>query len=265
MLLSFRRIYALIYRYLTLLLRSVPRLFESFFWPIINATLIGFLNYYIFKSRGVEAFSFHTILGAALLLEFFLRTQISFLLCFVEEIYSRNVGQLYASPLRGMEQLAAYTFITVFRLIIGVLPALFFCWVFFGYNLFSLGPWFFPLIGNLVFTGIVCGIALVSFLIRFGQSAEWFGWMLGWTFTPFMGVYYPVSILPAPLPFLAEALPPTPIFAALRQLAETGGVDVGLIAHAFGLNMAYLALALFIFFRTLEGARRRGNLLSLNE
>lgn len=265
LILSCRRIYALIFSYITLLLRSPPRLIESVYWPLINTFLLGFLNYYIMKSRGVETFSFHTLLGATLLLEFFLRAQLSFLLCFIEEIYSRNVGQLYASPLRGVEQILAYALITLLRLTIALVPAILICWTLFGYNLFDLGVWFIPFVVNLLLTGMAFGIFLISFLLRFGQSAEWFGWMLGWAFIPFMGVYYPVSLLPAPLPLLGQILPPTHIFEALRQLAAHSSVDEMLIWKAFTLNGFYIACALLVFFRTLKGARMRGNLLNLNE
>jgi ABC-2 type transport system permease protein len=263
--LSARRIYAIVYRYVTLLIQSIPRLFESIYWPVINIFLLGFLNYYLLKSRGMAEINFHLILGATLLLEVFLRSQLAFLLCFIEEIYSRNIGQLYASPLRASEQLIGYVVIMLLRIVIALLPAAILCVVIFDYNILSLGGWLWAFVACLLLSGIAAGIALVSFLLRFGQAAEWFGWMLGWAFIPFMGIYYPLDILPEPMRLIGLILPPTYVFEGMRQVATTGTMDTLLLFKGFGLAAFYVLLALAIFFRTMNGARRRGNLLSLNE
>lgn len=262
--LSIRRIYALVLRYVTLLLHSMPRLFESLYWPVINTMLLGFMNYYLLKQRGIAEINFHSILGATLLLEFFLRSQLSFLLVFVEEIYSRNLGQLYTSPMRGWEQLASYVVIMLIRML-ALVPAVALCWVLFGYNLLSLGEWLLPFTLNMLLAGVTCGILLISLLLRFGQSAEWFGWMLSWAFIPFMGVYYPIDILPVPFQLIGHALPISHVFESLRVLAGGGVVDATLMLHASLTNLLYLAIAICIFFATLHGARKRGNLLNLNE
>jgi ABC-2 type transport system permease protein len=264
LLLSMRRIYALVYRYIALLFHSPPRLIEAIYWPIINTMLMGFMNYYLFKERGLSAVNFNVILGATLLLEFVLRSTFSFMLVFIEEIYSRNLGQLYTSPLRGHEQLIAYTIIMVFR-VLALIPAIILCNVVFGYNVLELGVWFLPFTLNMLLFGITGGLFIMTLLIRFGQSAEWFGWMLSWAFIPFMGVYYPVSILPEPLRWIGMALPVTPIFESMRHLASGGAVDPAQIMQAFILNGVYLAGAVALFFATLHGARKRGNLLNLNE
>ncbi len=262
--LSARRIYALVYRYCTLLLHSMPRLIEGFYWPIINTMLLGFMNYYLLKQRGLSEVNFHTILGATLLLEFFIRCQFSFMVVFIEEIYSRNLGQLYTSPLRGWEQLASYILITFIRLL-SLIPAIILCAVVFNYNLLSLGEWFIPFTFNMFLAGVTGGILIICLLIRFGQSAEWFGWMFSWAFIPFIGVYYPLSVLPEPLQWLGHALPISVIFESLRSFASGGAVDAAAIWQATIANLLYLAAAIGVFFWTLKGARVRGNLLNLNE
>ncbi|MBY0429374.1 MAG: ABC transporter permease [Alphaproteobacteria bacterium] len=262
--LSARRIYALIYRYCTLLLHSIPRLVETLYWPIINTMLLGFMNYYLLKQRGLSEGSFHTILGATLLLEFFIRSQFSFMLVFMEELYSRNLGQLYTSPLRSWEQLAAYVITALLRTA-AVIPAMLICNYLFDYNILSLHEWLLPFVLNMLLAGITCGVLIVCLLIRFGQSAEWFGWMFSWAFIPFMGVYYPISVLPEPLQIIGHALPISVIFENLRNFAVGGVVDSNAVIQSTFVNLAYLAGAIAVFFWTLKGARVRGNLLNLNE
>lgn len=263
-LLSMRRIYALVYRYCILLVHSFPRLMEGFYWPIINTLLLGFMNYYLLKQRGLGEINFHTILGATLLLEFFIRCQFSFMVVFIEEIYSRNLGQLYTSPMRGWEQLCAYVLITLIRLL-SLIPAILVCAGLFDYNFLSIGPWLAPFILNMCLAGVTGGILIICLLIRFGQSAEWFGWMFSWAFIPFIGVYYPISVLPAPLQFLGHVMPISIIFENLRSIASGSAVDSSAILYATCANLVMLLMAGCVFFITLRGARRRGNLLNLNE
>jgi ABC-2 type transport system permease protein len=263
--LSARRIYALIYRSLMLMWASPPRLIEAIYWPTLNMLLMGFMNSYLFRVLGLGEMSFHLILGATILLEFFLRAGVSMLLVFVEEIYARNVGQLYASPLRAYEQILAYVIIMVLRLIIGLLPAILLCALLFGYNIFALGPWFLLFAFILVGSGLAWGIMLICLLLRFGQGAEWFGWMLGWFFVPFIGVYYPLSVLPDPMRWLGEILPPSAVFEALRQISSGQTPPLSAFVPAILLMFLYIVLASLVLRFTLKSARIRGSLLNLNE
>ncbi|HVY12926.1 MAG TPA: ABC transporter permease [Alphaproteobacteria bacterium] len=262
---SLNRIWALVLRYAMLLKGSPPRLFETIYWPTLNILFLGFLNLYLMKRLGSQAVNFNMILGGTILLEFFLRPTMALLLGFVEEVYSRNIAQLYVSPLHAHEQLLAYGFIMLLRLIIGLVPALFICDWLFGYNILELGWWLLPFTLNLVLAGSVCGVLVISLLLRFGQSAEWFGWMLSWLFIPFLGVYYPLDILPGFMRVIGQALPPSYVFEGLRQIAQHEAVSWSGIAASFGLNALYLGAALCVFYATLRGARKRGALLSLSE
>lgn len=263
--LSARRIYALIYRSVTLLVNSFPRLVEAMYWPTLNMLMMGFMNSWLMKAMNMPQMSFHLILGATILLELFLRSGVSMLIVFVEEIYARNVGQIYASPLRGSEQIAAYGIIMILRLAIGLLPAFVFCALIFGYNILSFGWWLLPFALVLIASGLAWGIMLISLLLRFGQSAEWFGWMLGWVFVPFIGVYYPVEILPDFMRIISMALPPTYVFEAVRELGAGATPSIMPMLGAFGLACLYVALGALIFRTTLRNARERGSLLSLSE
>jgi ABC-2 type transport system permease protein len=262
---ALRRIYALVLRYTMLLKGSPPRLFETIYWPTLNILFLGFLNLYLMKRLGSEVVSFNMILGGTILLELFLRPSMGLLLAFVEEIYSRNIAQLYVSPLRAHEQLLSYGVIMMLRLAIGLIPALFICFWLFGYNILDLGWWLVPFTLNLIISGSICGLLVISLLLRFGQSAEWFGWMISWLFIPFMGVYYPVDILPGFMKIIGLAIPPTYVFEGLREFSAHQTVAAGTMLKAFGLNALYLAASLAIFYATLQNARKRGSLLNLTE
>jgi ABC-2 type transport system permease protein len=262
---ALRRIYALIMRYGLLLKGSPPRLFETMYWPTLNILFLGFFNQYLMTKLGQQHMNFNMILGGTILLEFFLRPNIGLLLAFVEEIYSRNVAPLYISPLRVHEQILAYGGIMLLRLAIGIIPALIICFYLFHYNILTLGWWLVPLLGNLIISGSIGGLLSMALLVRFGQSAEWFGWMLGWFFIPFVGVYYPLTILPDWMHAIGLALPPSYMFTSLHHISAGEPVVWSDIITGTGLNALYLAGAFGVFYATLRGARKRGALLNLSE
>ncbi|MBI3419604.1 MAG: ABC transporter permease [Proteobacteria bacterium] len=262
---ALRRIYALVLRYAMLLKGSPPRLLETIYWPTLNILFLGFLNLYLMKRLGATTMNFSMILGGTILLEFFLRPTMGLMLAFVEEIYSRNIAPLYISPLRAHEQLLAYGTVMILRLIIGLAPALLICFWLFDYNILNIGWWFVPFVFNLILSGSICGILVIALLLRFGQSAEWFGWMLSWFFVPFLGVYYPLDIMPEPMRLVGLALPASYIFESLRHIAAHQPVESAAMLKAFGLNALYLAGSLGVFYATLKGAQQRGALLNLAE
>ena len=75
-----------------------------------------------------------------LLWEVALRSQMGFAVSFLEEIWSRNLGHVFVSPLRPRELVAALVCLSVLRMLIGVLPAVLLAWLLYGFGLFALGP-----------------------------------------------------------------------------------------------------------------------------
>ena len=80
------------------------------------------------------------LLGGVLLWEVALRSQMGVAISFLEEIWSRNLGHVFVSPLRPWELVAALLAISMMRMLAGVLPAILLAWALYAFNLFSLGP-----------------------------------------------------------------------------------------------------------------------------
>ena len=80
------------------------------------------------------------LLGGVLLWEAALRTQMGFSLSFLEEIWSRNLGHVFVSPLRPRELVAALMGMSVIRVLVGVVPAMILAWVLYGFGIWRMGP-----------------------------------------------------------------------------------------------------------------------------
>ncbi len=136
---SAQRISAMMLRHWYLLRSSWPRLLDLIYWPTVQMLTWGFLQYYIASNAGFFARAGGTFIGAVLLWDILFRGQLGFSISFLEEMYSRNLGNIMMSPLRPFEFIIALMVISVVRLSIGAVPVTFLAIAFFGFNLYAFG------------------------------------------------------------------------------------------------------------------------------
>lgn len=262
---SIRRIHAMVRRYSVLILGSVPRMIELMYWPLVQMLLWGFLQTYLAGSTSLFANAAGLLIGSVLLWDILLRGQFGFSLSFLEEMWSRNLGNILMSPLRPNEYIASLMVISFIRLGISLLPVVGLAYLFFGFNLFSLGLPLAAFFANLVFFGWTIGLVANGIVVRYGLGAESFTWVAVFFFLPLCCVYYPLSTLPAWLQPISEALPPTHVFEGLRALVVNQEFLPGLMVKAFALNVFYFAGAYLLFRYFLWQARVKGSLMQLGE
>jgi ABC-2 type transport system permease protein len=118
---------------------------------------------------------------------------------------------------------------------------------------------------NLMLTSWSVGLVVSGLVMRNGMGAESLAWTMMFLIMPVICVYYPVSVLPGWLQWLAWALPPTYVFEGMRALILEQQFRADLMLAAFALNAAYFALAIATFLALLRSARRIGSLLQSGE
>jgi len=252
-------------RHLFLYRESWPRLFEMMYWPIINISLFGFISLSMVQRFGHTDILTETYLGGLLLAELLTRTVMAFLVMYMEEVWSRNLGHLFASPVRIRDYVGSLMILSATRCLIAIVPAYVIAYFLFNFSILSLG-WALPLYGALLcFNGWWYGIMIISLLMRFGLAAEWLGWMGTWVLMPFMAPYYPVSILPHAFQIISWTLPGTYVFECMKQQMVSGSINYSYLAISAGLNVLYLILACVIFSRSYLSAQNLGGLLQMGE
>ncbi|MDQ0325315.1 ABC-2 type transport system permease protein [Rhodopseudomonas julia] len=262
---SLNRIFALVLRYWYLLRGSWPRFVDLVYWPTVQMLMWGFLQTYLAEKTSVAALAGGAFIGSVLLWDILFRGQIGFSVSFLEEMWSRNLGNLMMTPLRMYELLAALGVMSIIRLLIGLMPVTVMAIVFFGFNLWGLGLALAAFFANLIMTSWTIGLLACGIVLRNGLGAESFAWSVSFLLLPLACVYYPVTVLPAWLQPISLALPPTHVFEGMRALILENRFDVGEMLWAGGLNLVYLSAASIAFAAFLRSARRSGALLQLGE
>src|SRR6185437_12898767 len=134
-----RRVAAIVLRHWYLLKSSWPRVFDLMYWPTVQMLMWGFLQMYMMQNSSFFVRAAGTFIGAVMLWDTLFRGQLGFSISFLEEMYSRNIGNLMMSPLRPFEFVAALMIMSVIRLAIGMIPVSLLAIAFFGFNLWGLG------------------------------------------------------------------------------------------------------------------------------
>jgi ABC-2 type transport system permease protein len=263
---SARRIWGMLYRHLALYRRSWPRVLELAYWPVLQMCIWGFTARFLAARMGSgAALAGATLLGGVLLWEVALRSQMGMAIAFLEELWSRNLGHVFVSPLRPWELVAALIGMSIIRMIAGVLPAILIAWALYAYNLFALGPVLVLFFANLMIMGWWVALGVVALILRHGAGAEPLAWSVLFGLTPFSAVFYPVAVLPHVLQPVALAIPAAHVFEGMRGILLNGVVRWDHLAAAFALNAVWLVAAALLFARQFHQARVRGALLSIGE
>src|SRR3972149_8262977 len=136
---SLRRVYALVLRHTYLLRSSGPRILELVYWPTVRMILGGFITMFLINHSSWIAQASGVLLSGVLLWDVLFRSQLGVSLVFMEEMWSRNLGHLFVSPLRPFELGCALLTMSLIRTLIGVGGAALIAIPLFHYSIFSMG------------------------------------------------------------------------------------------------------------------------------
>lgn len=263
---SLRRVWGMVYRHLAVYRKSWPRLVEIAYWPTLNLLIWGFTATYFSHARGNPGvLAGGALIAGVLLWEITLRGQLGVTFTFLEEIWSRNLGHIFVSPLRPAELVAALLTVSVMRTLTGLVPATIIAYALYHYDILLMGPVLLLFFLNLLFMGWWIALGIVSLLFRYGAGAEALAWTIAFGITPVACVFYPVTALPGWLQPVALALPAAHIFEGMRAALLNHVTDWPALARATGLNLLWMLAGIWIFSTEFRAARIRGALISIGE
>ncbi|MGO8868510.1 MAG: ABC transporter permease [Alphaproteobacteria bacterium] len=262
---SARRVWAMALRYFYLLRGSWPRIAELIYWPTVQVILWGLITRFFVTHSTWLAQAGGVLIAGVLLWDVLFRSQLGVAVSFLEEVWARNVGQLFVTPLQPYELMLSLAAMSLLRTLIGVVPAALIAIPLYSFSIFTMGL---PLIAffiNLMIFGWAMGLAVSGCIMRYGLGAESLAWLAIFALAPLSGVYYPISTLPDWLQPLAWALPMSYVFEGMRAVMFEHVFRTDLILSALALNAVYLVAGGSAFLGFFRIARRRGLLLQMGE
>ena len=238
---------------------------DLIYWPSIQIFLWGFISKFFTLSSSYYNNTVGVILSAAILYDFLFRSSISYNMMFLEEIWSRNFTNLFISPIKIKEIIAALTLTAIVRTLIGMVPAALLAIPLFGVSIFKIGLPLISLLLSLYIFGITLGLLVTSGLIRFGPSFENIAWASLFFLAPLGCIYYPIEILPEWLQILSKTLPLVHIFEEMRNILINNTINYFNVVKSIFISSLYFILGVIVFYLSYYGARVRGTLINIGE
>lgn len=258
MLISKNRILAVALRHLYLQIRDIMRLADVTYWPAIDMILWGFnSNWYI--EMGANPNMILAILMCSLLWQITYRTNLELSTNLLEEIWERNVMNLFSTPLRFIEWVFGLMLVGLVRVLFVLVTCLLVNEYVFGVSLAQFGVMHFvAAIAALIFSGWSVGFFNASAVLLLGRRAQSMPWILGWLFAPFCGAFSDIEVLPEWMQKVSPYIPMTYIFRAARNKVKTGYFEYWDLVISVGIASIYLIVGYALFVRVFARCRERG-------
>ena len=259
---SAKRIKALLLEEYFITRHSLEVILDLFFLSVMSVIVFGFFSRFL--SSKVAGPSAHYLLLGMLLWEVVRVTQYSISLGAMWEVWSRNLTNLFVTPLQLQEYLAAAVISGAVKsalilATVSLIAALLFDFDITDMGLANLALSFL----NLSVFAIAVGLIILGIIFRYGTRIQALAWGVIFLFQPLTAVYFPLGTLPPVLRTLAYALPPTYVFEMARDNLSEQGTQWDMVLKPFALNLVYVTVAVWFFRLMYTGSRRSGQFAKL--
>lgn len=252
------RIAAIVLRQVYLMRGSPMRVLPIIIWCGVDIILWGFISRYLSTVTSTGLGLIPALLGAILFWDFFTRVMHGVATAFLEDVWSRNFLNLFATPLAISEYLAGLVLTSIATSLLSLIVMLVLATAVFGLSFFVYGLALIPFLLILFLSGIALGVFASAVVLRFGPPAEWLVWPIPALLSPFAAVFYPVATLPKWMQGLSHLLPPSAVFESMRSVLAGRPVAQAAVLWAGSLAVGYVLLACWFFSRVYHHAVRTG-------
>ncbi len=254
---KWHRIWAVTLRHLRQFTRDFNEISSTFFWPFINVLLFGFIGLWMARDVNDPTRQLQLLAGI-MVLQIINRSTISTALSFFEELKSRNLTNLFASPVTLHEWIAAsclkglITCSIVFAFCTATIK------IVFGINILTVGFWLIPIMLLAILSSLSLGFIAITVLLRWGMNGNSIIWMLPSIFNIISGALYPIAIIPQALQTVAYYLPFIYQFDALHLLIKSNIISAHLLLTCLAINIIYLIFTYALLVRSFKKSTRLG-------
>lgn len=254
---SWNRIRSILYEEYFISRRSLEIFFDIPFFSTTGLLLAGYISTFISSSIGQIGASY--LIVGMILWECLRVTQYSISVNSLWEIWSRNLSNIFVTPITIYDYFIALAIATFIKLVLVFSLLSLEAALVFKFNILNIGILNLSLIlVNLLIFGWTIGLIIMGLIFRFSTRIQSLAWGIIFILQPFLAALYPVSILPKSIQTFAFLLPPTYVFETARQVLSTSVFNWQYVQTAFLLNIVYLSLSLILFFYLFKKSKDSG-------
>lgn len=242
--------------------RNLFTVFEILFWPVVGFFSVGLLTEFAGLPESMKAF----ILVGVVAMGSIQVCQLDVAYVLLYDVWSKAIKHGFIAPV-GIRHLLVGSLLVgmlrggaVFLILMGA------SYFFFGFDFIlpGKGPLLLFLLGLFLCAAMV-GMLVCILVLIFGNRADVAAWSLVSLMLLVCGIYYPVSVLPQWVVFIAEIIPLTYFLEYFRQFYGFEPIFSNALAKGYLLVLIYLVLEIFFMQAALNRAKKSGLLLKLSE
>lgn len=252
--LSRRRVAAMVRRNLRVQMRNPGHWFLLLVLPFVDGLLFGSIG----VAFGEGEDPVRLLVTGIMLFHLIWQVTLAGSFGLLEEVWSRNLMNLVATPLTEREFMGSIAVVGLIRTVIstGIIAVV-------GLGFYAVAPdssgWVVvPAAALLLVFGWAITLFVVGLTLQYGDSAEVFSWGTLVLLMPLSGIFYPIESLPGALQGIARVVPLTHIFDAVRIGLYTGTVAWDQLAVAAAGTAVLLGLSMWFLDRQLRRFRSEG-------
>ena len=237
--------------------RSVEVLVDLPLWSLTTVVVFGFVTRFL--SSVMEPTAAQYLYMGTLLWEIIRVAQYSMTLGPLWNVWSHNFSNMFIAPLSMLEYVVAQLISAALKaaVLFGVVALI--AAVLFDFNVLNMGvPTLTMGFLTLLWFGYTTGLFILGIIFRMGTRIQALAWGLVLIFQPLCAAYFPLSVMPPVMQWIALALPPTHVFEAARAGLTNPEMHWDWVVIASLENLVYFGLAVWFFQYMFRRSRETG-------
>src|ERR1022692_618784 len=163
------RIRAVIARHTYEARHNFDRIADMVYWPVLDIIVWGFFSIYLSRGNRLAPGMVSFFLGAIILWGLFFAFQRDMAVGFLAELWSRNLVNLFSTPLTITEYMTGLILVNLAKVAVGMTFASCVAWCFYSCNVFPSFALLLPFMLNLMIFALAVGIMTRSEERRVGK------------------------------------------------------------------------------------------------
>ena len=254
-----RRIYAMLLRHVYQFRRSYDRIFDSFYWIALDLMIWGITGLFLAKVSPNNTQFVFMIISGVILWNVTYRTQIDINVSLLEELWNKNLINLFVSPLSFREWIFSLVVLGMTKAVATLLFGSLIAHLVYGVNIYTLYSYhLIVFVLLLMMSGWWIGFFISGLLLRYGTRIQTLGWSFVWLLGPFAAIYYPQDTLPGWAQQISKAVPMSYVFEESRNVLFNGKIRYENLFIALGLNIVYIIITAFFIRRSFSKVLQKG-------
>ncbi len=235
---------------------SMETWMDLFWFSIVGALVYGFTMQ--FFARDNPQFAAMLIIGMVMW-EVVRAGQYSVTIGMMWEIWSKSFSSMFISPLSMGEWIVGQMLSATVKTAIVVFLVSAISYFAFDFSVFQFGFMFFVYCFILLFFSFAAGLFISGLILRFGTDIQSLAWAMIFMLQPLSAVFYPLSVLPEAIRWVAYASPITFVMEASRHQFLTNTVNWAQVGIAAVMTAAYFAGSYWFLDRMYQRSRKVGS------